>query len=54
MHPNQRTGPTALLEGMGHADTLAWKKGKKLIVIIDEFSDIFMRYWISYLRLTEK
>jgi len=30
----------ALIEGMVHAETLAAKKNKKLIVIIDEFSDI--------------
>lgn len=30
----------ALVEGMAHADTLAAKKNKKLVVIIDEFSDI--------------
>ncbi len=31
---------SALLEGMRYADELALKKGKKLAVIIDEFSDI--------------
>jgi hypothetical protein len=30
----------ALLEGMQHAETLAAKKKKKLVVIIDEFSDL--------------
>ena len=30
----------ALLEGMRHAEKLAQKKGKKLMVIIDEFSDL--------------
>lgn len=30
----------ALLEGMRHAEKLAQKKGKKLVVIIDEFSDL--------------
>ncbi len=31
---------SALLEGMRHAEKLAAKKGKKLVVIIDEFSDL--------------
>ena len=31
---------SALLEGMHHAEKLALEKGKKLVVIIDEFSDI--------------
>ena len=31
---------SALLEGMRHAEKLALEKGKKLVVIIDEFSDI--------------
>ena len=31
---------SALIEGMAHAESLASKKGKKLVVIIDEFSDI--------------
>jgi uncharacterized protein len=31
---------SALMEGMAHAESLAAKKGKKLVVIIDEFSDI--------------
>jgi hypothetical protein len=31
---------SALLEGMAHAESLAAKKGKRLVVIIDEFSDI--------------
>lgn len=30
----------ALLEGMEHAEKLAWEKNKKLVVIIDEFSDL--------------
>jgi len=30
----------ALLEGMGNAEKLAQKKGKKLVVVIDEFSDL--------------
>jgi len=31
---------SALMEGMAHAESLAAKKGKRLVVIIDEFSDI--------------
>ena len=31
---------SALLEGMQHAETLAAKKKRKLVVIIDEFSDL--------------
>ena len=31
---------SALMEGMAHAERLAAKKGKRLVVIIDEFSDI--------------
>jgi AAA+ ATPase superfamily predicted ATPase len=31
---------SALIEGMAHSDTLASKKNKKLVVIIDEFSDV--------------
>jgi hypothetical protein len=31
---------SALLEGMRHAEKLAFKKKKKLVVIIDEFSDL--------------
>lgn len=31
---------SALIEGMAHAESLAAKKGKKLVIIIDEFSDI--------------
>ena len=37
---DEREALSALLEGMGHAETLAAKKGKKLVVIIDEFSDL--------------
>jgi hypothetical protein len=35
-----KDAPSALLEGMAHAESLAAKKGKRLVVIIDEFSDI--------------
>jgi hypothetical protein len=31
---------SALVEGLAHADTLAAKKKKRLVIIIDEFSDI--------------
>lgn len=31
---------SALIEGMAHAESLAAKKGKKLVIIIDEFSDL--------------
>lgn len=31
---------SALIEGMAHAESLAKKKGKKLVIIIDEFSDL--------------
>ena len=31
---------SALIEGMAHAERLAEKKGKKLVIIIDEFSDL--------------
>ena len=31
---------SALIEGMAHAEKLAAKKGRKLVIIIDEFSDI--------------
>lgn len=31
---------SALLEGMRHAEKLAKKKGKRLVIIIDEFSDL--------------
>ena len=37
---DEKEALSALLEGMGHAETLAEKKGKKLVVIIDEFSDL--------------
>jgi hypothetical protein len=31
---------SALIEGMAHAESLSAKKGQKLVIIIDEFSDI--------------
>lgn len=31
---------SALIEGMAHAESLSIKKGKKLVIIIDEFSDL--------------
>jgi hypothetical protein len=37
---DDRNALSALMEGMAHAESLAAKKGKKLVVIIDEFSDI--------------
>ncbi|MEE8431010.1 MAG: ATP-binding protein [Candidatus Desulfatibia sp.] len=36
----EKDGIAALIEGMNHAETLAGKKNRKLVVIIDEFSDL--------------
>jgi len=38
--PGEKEALPALLEGMNHAEKLAQKKGKGLVVIIDEFSDL--------------
>ncbi len=37
---SEKDALAALVEGMAHADNLAAKKNKKLVIIIDEFSDI--------------
>lgn len=37
---NEKEALSVLLEGMAHADKLAAKKKRKLVVIIDEFSDL--------------
>ena len=38
--PNEKDTLSALLEGMQHAEALAQKTRKKLVVVIDEFSDL--------------
>ena len=38
--PGEREAIPALIEGMRHADGLARKKKKKLVIVIDEFSDL--------------
>jgi AAA+ ATPase superfamily predicted ATPase len=37
---DEKDALSALIEGMAHGEKLAAKKGKKLVMIIDEFSDI--------------